>query len=193
MKKVALAALASAALLPLVVSARHVDVTDGNDTKGRFDIKRVETRGGSPYRWRITTWNKWTIKQAWDAGFVLVYLDMFGSDRADYYALVRSNGHELRAALYRDPARKNDYRVRDRLDVAHPSPKVVRVTVPFGDLRRRDSRLFRWRVQTLWTGDECRRVCFDRAPNRTDVAEPGPESSPTIPPASPSIPPKSVS
>ncbi len=31
---------------------------------------------------------------------------------------------------------------------------------------------YRWKVQTMLTGDRCRRVCFDRAPNDTAVTEP---------------------
>ncbi len=184
MKKAALLVLAVAALSPLVAGARHVDVTDGNDTKGRFDIRRVEMGSGPPYKWRTKMWNRWTLKQAWDAGFVLLYLDTFGGERADYYALIRSTGRKVRAVLYRDRERKDDYPVR-RLSASRPSRKGVSVTVPFGDLRRRRSRIFGWRVQTLWTGNKCRRVCFDRAPNRVDVTEPGPQSTPTIPPPVP--------
>ncbi len=184
MKKLALAALATATLVPLAASASHVDVRDANDVKGRFDVRLVQMGNDVPRKWRVKMWSKWTAKQVWDSGFVLVYLDTFGSERADYYALLRSNGKRMVATLHRDRQTKSDYRMKN-LKVSRPSGAVVTVTVPFGDLQRRASGLYRWRVQSLWSGPKCRRICFDRAPNDQDVTEPGPRPTATIPPPPP--------
>ena len=179
-KRFLLVALVASIVLPLVASAHHADVRDRNDTDGRFDIRLVKLNGKHPRTWRIQTWQVWSATRAWDAGFMLVYVDTFGTDRPDYYALVRSYGRGMVAHLYRDHERKRDRRI-SQTRVTRPNRKAVKVAIPFGQLRRRSSRIFRWYAQTLWTGSTCRRVCFDRAPDRGDVTEPG-ATTPSVPP-----------
>ena len=186
MKKLALVALAAAALLPLVATARHTDVRDADDTSGVFDISRAEMARGRTNKWKITTFQKWSTVEVWDRGFFLVYIDTFGTDRPDYYALVRSNGREMLGTLYRDREQKNDYKVRD-LSVRHRKQDVIRVEISFRGLTRRASRLYRWYAESLWSGSECRRFCFDRAPDRGTVVEPGANPTPTLPTPSPTV------
>ena len=167
-----------AVLVPFLATARHVSVRDANDTKGLLDIRRVEMPKGG--HWKVTSWVRWKTETLWDRGFTFVYLDTFGGSRADYYVLVSSNGRKLTGVLHRDPERGNDRRIR-AVRARHPSAKVVTVAIPMDRLRRRDTGLFRWYVLTTMSGDNCRRVCFDRAPDSGSIAEPGPGPTPTVP------------
>lgn len=182
--RVGIVALALTSIVPLIAGARHASVADPNDSRGVLDIRLAEVAGGSPTRWKVTSWSKWKVEPLWDRGFTLVYVDTFGTTRADYYALVGSNGRKLQAGLYRDPSRRRDRRIRD-LRARHPSQKVVNVAIPLQRLRRRDSGVYRWYVLTLLSGDNCRRVCFDRAPDTGAVLEPGPQPTPTLPTPTP--------
>lgn len=167
-----------AVLIPLLATARHASVQDANDTKGLLDIRRVEMpRGG---RWKITSWVRWKTETLWDRGFTFVYLDTFGGSRADYYVLVSSNGRKLTGVLHRDRERGKDRRIR-AVRARHPSAKVVTVAIPMDRLRRRDSGVFTWYVLTAMSGDNCRQVCFDRAPDSGAIPEPGPRPTPTVP------------
>jgi hypothetical protein len=167
-----------AALVPLLATARHAALRDANDTKGVLDIRRVEMTKGA--RWKVTSWIRWKTEDVWDRGFTFVYLDTFGGSRADYYVLVSSNGRKLTGVLHRDPPRGDDRRIRT-VRTRHPNGKVVNVAVPLNRLRRRDGGVFRWYVLTMISGDNCRRFCFDRAPDSGTVAEPGPRPTPTVP------------
>jgi len=183
-KRFALALAAAAVAVPLIASARHVDVVDPADTRGALDISRVKVQGTEKPRWHIVTFDRWTAKQIWDKGFALVYFDAFGDDRFDHYALVRSVGDRMRGTLYRDRVKKRDYTV-GRLEVWRPNRRTVVVKVPLEKLRIGSHRLFyRWYSQTLMTNTNCRRVCFDRAPDQGAIeeptAEPAPSPSPSV-------------
>ena len=180
-------ALAVALVTSLLASARHLDVRDANDTRGVLDIKRAAMAEGKAAKWRIRTWRSWKIAELWDAGFFLVYLDTFGGSRADYYALASSNGRRMIGALYRDRERKRDVRVRS-LRTGHPAGRLLNITVPMGQLRRRDSSIFRWHTLTMFSNKRCKRFCLDRAPNRGWISEPGPAPSPTLPTPTPTVP-----
>lgn len=164
--------------IPLLATARHLTIQDANDTKGILDVRRAEMPGGG--RWKVTSWVRWKTANIWDRGFTFVFLDTFGGSRADYYVLVSSNGRKLTGALHRDRERGNDRMIRS-VRARHPSAKVVNVAIPMDQLRRRDSGAFSWYVLTAMSGDNCRRVCFDRAPDSGAIAEPGPRPTPTVP------------
>lgn len=169
--------------IPLLATARHLSLQDANDTKGLLDIRRVEMPGSG--RWRVMSWVRWKTANIWDRGFTFVYLDTFGRSRADYYVLVSSNGRKLTGALHRDRERGNDRMIRS-VRARHPSAKIVNVAIPMDLLRRRDTGVFRWYVLTAMSGDNCKRVCFDQAPDSGSVLEPGPRPSPTVPTPTPS-------
>ncbi len=187
-KKLALALVAIAALTPLLATARHVTVRDPNDARGLLDLRRAEMVRGSPPKWRLNTYNRWSAAEMWDRGFALVYVDTFGGARADYYALVRSNGGRLVGSLYRDRENKRDARLRS-VRAGHPSGSVINVSIPMSKLRRRDSRVYRWYTLTMFSGKRCKRFCFDRAPDNGTIAEPAPDPAPTTPtlPPTPTI------
>ncbi|MGH2695324.1 MAG: hypothetical protein ACRDJJ_11015 [Actinomycetota bacterium] len=173
------------ALAPLLAGATHLDPDDANDARGPLDVESVRSFGVTRRpSWRVITFAKWTAKRVWDKGFVLVFLDTFGDDRLDYYALVRSNGSRMRARLFRDRRRKRD-RDLGRLRAWRRGRRSVSVRVPFRRLRVGGNRPFyRWQVQTLFTGRRCRRACFDLVPDRGPVLEPlvEPGPSPTVSP-----------
>lgn len=144
---------------------------DPNDTPGKLDVREV--RHGPllnlPRGWTVETFARWTAKQIWDTGFVLVFLDTIGTPADDYYALVRSTGRGLAGSLWRD-----DHRDRQigKLKVSRANRREVTVVVPFRKLKIGDSRTtYRWRVLTIFKSDACSRNCFDRAPNSGSVEE----------------------
>ena len=184
MKKLAVVAIAGFLLLPLLAAARHLDVRDRDDTKGLLDIRRVEVNGGRNLpRWGVFTFPAWSMEDVWDTGFVLVRIDTAGTPRPDYYALVRSNGSDLLAALYRDRQRGRDRRIRS-LKVVKESRRSLSVAIDLSRLKRRNSKTYSWFVQSLFSSGRCPNVCIDRAPDRGKVAEPGsaPRPSPTLSP-----------
>ena len=184
MRKVALVALAALLALPLLASARHLDVRDPDDTRGLLDVRLAEVSGTrNEPRWSVSTFATWSVKDVWDTGFVLVRIDTFGTSRADYYAMVRSNGRDLVAHLFRDFERRRDHRLR-ALQVTRADRRNVTITIDLRRLKRRNSRVYRWFVQTLFSSDNCRDICIDRAPDRGAVSEPGPgpSQSPTLTP-----------
>lgn len=183
--------LAALAAVPLLAWANHQPATDGNDTRGPLDIRRVEVKGKrlNP-KWRVSTFGRWGARSIWDKGFGLIHIDAFGDEHYDHYALVRSNGFALEASLWRDRKKKDDVRA-GKLRVARTNKRSFTVQVPLRRLDMPDARVFyRWYAQTIVVAAGCPRSCFDRAPDDGAVTEfiPQPPPPSTIPPT-PSIPP----
>ena len=182
--------LAALAAIPLLAWANHETTTDGNDTRGPLDVKRVDVKGTrSKPKWRVSTFGRWGPNAIWDKGYALVHLDAFGDEHFDHYALVRSNGFALEATLWRDRKRKDDVRA-GKLHVARTNKRSFTVRVPLRRLDMPESRLFyRWYVQTIVVTGRCPRSCFDRAPDDGAVTEVVPQPPPTTSSPIPSIPP----
>lgn len=144
---------------------------DENDTHGFLDVKEIDSIlvSDEPV-WRVVTLARWSTFEMWDQGFVLVYLDTFGAELPDYYALIRSVGTRLRATLYRNGHKLFALRVwrgsRRSVSIRIPLEKLV-----VGAARR----FYRWRVVTLT--DRCRHTCFDRIPNEGALVQPLPDLS----------------
>ncbi|MDQ3982927.1 MAG: hypothetical protein M3271_09650 [Actinomycetota bacterium] len=190
-----LCALVAAASVPLIASADHTGVRDPNDAKGPFDIRRVDVQGLRRPRYDAVTFPRWTAARIWDRSYALLYFDTFGGEAPDYYVLVRSDGYRMRALLYRDKARKKD-RVLANVKTWRPGRRSFAVRVPLRKMKFPQQRLvYYWWVQTLHTGAECKRVCFDRAPNAQRVTEPVPGAgqSPTPTPSITIVPTPSTS
>lgn len=175
-----------ATLLALVTtfgaSAGHGEVRDTNDTRGRLDVRSVVMDGTTRPTWTVVTWGSWSATDIWDAGFVTINLDTFGTPRADYYILVGSVGTHMFGELWRDRATKRDYRVSG-VKVRRPSRTSLSATIPLGLMRIGERRVaYTWYVETLFTGDRCRQVCFDLVPDQGVVAEPLPGATPTVTP-----------
>ncbi|HEX2057778.1 MAG TPA: hypothetical protein VHI71_05340 [Actinomycetota bacterium] len=182
----ALCALVAAATIPFAASADHIDVTDRNDAKGPFDVRRVKVAGTRKPRYDVVTFPRWTVARVWDRSFGLVYFDTFGGEAPDYYVMVRSDGYRMRGRLYRDKLRKKD-RPLASVKAWRPGRRSFAVRVPLKKMKFPEQRLaYYWWVLTLHTGPKCKQVCFDRAPDTGKVTEPAPGAGQS-PPPSPSI------
>ena len=173
--------MTGASMSTMFARANHQNSRDGNDVKGMLDIRKVQTFGRNKNPgWRIITRSSMTAKAMRDTGFFLVYLDTFGDSRFDYYALVSSKGSKLQGTLWRDPANKRDRRVANlpvwRSDKRSVSLRVRLSKLNMGGKKRID---YRWFVKTLFTGNNCRRVCIDRAPNNDAMTESNGKPSPS--------------
>ncbi|MGH2776780.1 MAG: hypothetical protein ACRDJT_15325 [Actinomycetota bacterium] len=170
-------------LSTLFAKANHQNATDGNDVRGMLDIRKVQTFGRNKNPgWKIITFSRITAREMRDTGFLMVYLDTFDDSRFDYYALVSSNGSRVQGTLWRDPAgNKRDRRV-GKLPAWRPNQRSVSLRVPLSKMNTggKSRTVYRWFVKTLFTGDNCRRVCIDRAPNNALKENNGkPTPSPT--------------
>lgn len=162
------------AAIPFVASADHANLTDPNDTKGPFDVRRVKVAGTRRPRYDVVTFPRWKVARVWDRSYGIVYFDTFGGAAPDYYVMVRSDGYRMRAQLYRDRTRKKD-KILSGVKAWRPSKRSFAVRVPLRRMSLPEQRLvYHWWVLTLHTGTGCRRVCFDRAPDSGRVTEPAP-------------------
>ena len=173
------ALIAALSLVPWLAQASHHDPTDARDTKGLLDVKRVLAEGRERPRWETRTYARWTVQRIWDRGFVFVYLDTFGDQRFDYYALIRGDVDHMTASLWRDRRERRDLEI-GFLDAWRKDKRGVVVRIPLAKMNFPEKRLtYRWRVQTIYTGDSCKRGCFDFVPNSGAIEEPIPGREPT--------------
>ena len=161
---VVLVLVAAVVLAVLPAGAHHTDFTDGNDVKGRFDVRSVEhAHDARPRKWLVTMFGKWTARNTWDAGYVILNLDTLDGPQMDYYAVVRSDGRRMRATVHRDRSRGKDPVVAKPR--AWKSGRSVGFEIPWSKLKVAEFRAdYRWSVQTLWVGGACPATCFDFAP-----------------------------
>jgi hypothetical protein len=180
LKLVAAASIVGAvALGPFFAGAEQDTHKDPNDTRGRLDVKRVEVAGAKRVRYKVFTFRRWKPAEVRDRGFVVVFFDTLGNSRFDYYVFARSNGNQMKGSLWRDRSRKKDYKVAS-LKTWRPSAQSVAIRVSIGQMKWPESRdFYSWRVQTLFSGGECRSVCFDVVPNNGRIAVPRPGATPT--------------
>jgi hypothetical protein len=185
------AAIVTVGLVSLAASAHDTDFNDPNDTPGRLDVSRVRlAHQPGPPRWSVIMFRGWTIREIWDRGYVMVLLDTRFSPATDFYLLVRSTGNALQGTLWEARSVGPDTFL-GTVPVGKPSPRSVSVQVGLWKLTFGPSRrLYRWRVQTLFTSEACPRTCQDRAPNAGPVVQwragmsPTPSPSPSEAPAS---------
>lgn len=145
------------------VSCYVPGISDGNDTPGRADVRRVRSSADQdPPRWKIKTFSAWTPKGMWDAGYFVVFIDTLGGAAPDYHVLAYSVGTKMRGGLYKETADGGETRIGGA-PVKKSGKRGVRVTVPLDKLDR-TRPYFRWNVVTLFTGKGCQNVCFDRVP-----------------------------
>lgn len=175
------ALIAGLSLIPWLAEASHRSPEDGRDTKGLLDIKRVVMEGRERPRWHTRTYATWTVQRIWDRGFVFVYIDTFGDERFDYYALIRGDVDHMTASLWRDRREKKDREI-GLLKAWRKDKRGVVVRIPLSKMNFPEQRLtYRWGVQSIYTGDSCRRGCFDLVPNTGAVEEPIPGREPPTP------------
>ena len=166
------------------LAALVLAVDDPNDTDGLLDVHEVRFRDavGDPPSWTVITFRDWTVREIWDRGYVLLFLDTLGSPRADYYALVRADRNRLLGSLWRD--RTDRDRRLFEVAVRKRGGDGVEVHVPLRRLSVGVHRtVYRWSVTTLFTGGSCHRPCADFAPDASMVEQPLPSASPSISPS----------
>lgn len=174
------AALLTVALIAVVAGAHDTDLLDPNDTGGKLDVRQVRlAHHPLPPVWTVVTFAEWRTAEMWDRGYIMVLLDTSGGERAEYYLLVRSIRSALRGSLWRARIHGPDSNL-GIVPVKRLSPRSVSVQVRLSRLTFGASRsLYRWWVQTVFTGLTCRRTCQDRAPNGQPVLQWRPGMSPS--------------
>jgi len=171
----------AASLSPMFAQATHKDTKDGNDVKGKLDIRAVNTSGQDTNpKWKVITFSRSTAKALQDRGFLLIYFDTFDDSRFDYYALISSNGSVLKGKLWRDRTNRPDRKV-GKVPVWRADKSSVSVRVQLSKLNTggKERLTYRWFIKTLFTGTGCHRVCIDRAPNETAVTDSNGKESPS--------------
>jgi hypothetical protein len=162
------------ALLIVQAEASHVIVNDPNDAKGLLDIRLVKPSGQTTVTFRVDIRARPTTRSLFERGFVLVRFDTRYGENTDYFAVARSNGRRMVGTLFRDFQRQRDRAISAfaawRRNQTSVSVRIPVTSMAFG----RDRDEYRWSVQTLFSGPNCRRVCFDIAPNGSWVLEPLP-------------------
>ena len=153
-------------------AGEHVVVTDGNDTRGRADIKKVRVERDGPRKWKIRTFRGWRVNDFFEKGWFVINLDTIGDRSMDYFVFVRAKRRRLGAAIWRERQNQDDVLVA-HVKARKVTKALMSVKVPFSKLKVGDSRLeYRWYVRSMWSAPKCPRVCFDRAPNRRVISEP---------------------
>ena len=168
----AVAVFAAVALAP-PASAVHTDVRDTEDTKGKLDLRRVEMRQGPPRKWVLKTHDNFEAETIFDKGYLLVYFDTFGTERFDYYVLLRPTRTKIKGSLWKDAKSPNNDVFLSHTRVRKPNNRTVTTTVPFRKMRTPDEQMtYRWHARSIYSGRNCRRVCIDRAPDIGSITEP---------------------
>jgi hypothetical protein len=178
-----LVALVAAIAFALPASANHTRQTDPNDVDGRFDLETVRFDHDTPPppRWTFVTFAGWTVPQVWDRGYLLVELDTLGDEELDYVAVIRSDGRDLDARLFRLRADRRQVEV-DTLASGRDGGRSAWVEVALRKLTIGRSRTsYFWATLSSYTGSACPHTCLDRVPDEGMVEQvlPGVTPSPT--------------
>jgi hypothetical protein len=151
---------------PVVAAAETGTITDGNDVRGRLDI-RSGTQG---MRRRsvvhtISTYGTWTgrLLRFQESRFLFIDFDTKAGPRADRIAVVFFYRRKLRAAMLSGRGRFLGWATASR-----PGSRSVTVRIP---RRLLGTPLgYRWIAASEYTSSTvCPRGCLDRAPNRGTV------------------------
>jgi hypothetical protein len=178
------AAVVTVTLIAVAAGAHHSDLRDRDDTRGKLDVKYVRfAHVGRPPFWTVVTYGEWGTTEMWDRAYITVLLDTQGGAGAEYYLLIRSVRLALEGTLWRARANRPDTYLGSvpvkRLSRRSASVQMGLSRVTFGTSRS----YYRWWVETVFTGDVCRRTCHDRAPSRKPVLQWRPGMSPTPSPS----------
>ena len=170
-------------LVALPALAHHSDQDDPRDTQGRLDVRDLAFDHHPDLRWTFTTYRSWTIAQLWDHGTFVVQLDTKGDDEPDYLVVVRSDGHDVVAELYRVRPDRSQVHL-GALEAGKSSGRVAWVKVALDQITIGKSRsAYYWSVITTFTSDTCPRTCLDRVPDEGQVEQllvsPTPTPTPT--------------
>ena len=170
-----------AAIIAITASAA-VSVSDGNDVRGRLDLKSVEAAGRTTFiQVTITTWDGWRPRLL--AGKpnrpgrnrLTVLYDVNGDKRADFRGRVIYAGGRLSLWL---SGRGSQF---DAVGVHRPNRRTVTFTHPVDVLLKARAA---HDIFVAVTSKTCRTSCSDRAPNgRRWLTVPVGAAPPPPPPA----------
>jgi hypothetical protein len=151
---------------PVVAAAETRTITDGNDVRGRLDIRSATqgTRRRSVVH-TISTYGTWSgrLLRFQESRFLFIDFDTKAGPRADRIVVVFFYRGKLRAAVLSGRGRFIGWATAVR-----PGSRSVTVRIP---RRLLGSPLgYRWIAASEYTSSTvCRRSCLDRAPNRGTV------------------------
>jgi hypothetical protein len=189
MRRVVAAIGAAAAIgglaLTMPAAATHTNQTDPNDTRGTLDARAVRFTHGEAPRWQVRTFARWTVNEIWDHGYLVVQLDTRADEAIDHLLLVRSDGRDLVATLYR--VRTDGRQIAlgpvesDKAGGRGAWVQVALHKLTIGS----DRTSYSWTVLTSFTGGGCPRTCLDRVPDSGMIEQllPGITPSPTSSPS----------
>jgi hypothetical protein len=121
------------------------------------------------------------VAEVWDRGYLLIELDTLGDEEPDYVAVIRSDGRDLDARLFRLRADGRQVEV-DTLATGKDGGRSVWVAVALRKLTFGRSRTsYFWAALSSYTGSACPHTCLDRVPDEGMVEQilPGVTPSPT--------------
>ena len=178
----------SAILAAVPALANHTTQPDGRDTRGLLDVAEIRfDHFPGPLEWTFVTFRGWTLDRLWDHGYLLVRLDTRGDDDPDYLAMVRSDGRDLVAELFR--IRRDGRQVAlGLLESRKDSQRVTSVQVPMDAIEIGKGRTsYWWSATTAFVSSVCPKTCLDRVPDEGRVEQvlptPSPSPSPTPSPS----------
>jgi hypothetical protein len=170
-------------VLALPAMANHTSQHDPNDTDGRLDLRTVRFDHERPLVWTFITIAEWRPRQIFDRGYFVVELDTRDDEAIDYFIVLRSTGREMAATLHRIQGDGTQAEIAT-LDSGKDGGRSAWVALALRRIvigARRTS--YFWAATSLYTGEPCRRTCFDRAPDDGMVDQPLEEPSPSPSPS----------
>jgi hypothetical protein len=182
MKRVALAGVGLALITSLAIPAmaRHTDQPDPNDTDGRLDLREVRLdHYPGPPRWTAISFQRWSIEQLWDRGYVIVELDTRGDEAVDHLLVAGSDGEVIVAHLYR--VRRDGTQVElGTIDAGKEGSRSLAISVALHKLSIGSNRTaYYWAVLSSFVGSACPQTCLDRVPDQGMVEQLLPGVTPT--------------
>lgn len=169
----------------LPASANHTGQNDGNDTRGRLDLRAVRfDHPPGPLEWTFITFQEWSPARLFDRGFLVVELETRGDEAIDHLVVVRSEGRELVGTLFRIRSDGSQVEVA-RVKAGKGGKRTAWVSFALRKLSIGRSRTsYFWAAASTFTGAACPRTCVDRAPDEGMVeqelpAAPSPSPSPS--------------
>jgi hypothetical protein len=162
-------AAAIALIGPAVARANIDPISDGDDTRGRLDIKTVTTpvfQGGNNLAnavHTITTYGRWRSRVLKGANAFEIFYNTDGDRRWERIAVAFYAAGRLRGALLNGSGK-----FLSEADVERPNKRSVTIGLSPRQLGRPAG--YRWAAFSVFKNARaCSKVCVDRAPNKGRV------------------------
>ncbi len=158
-------------LVPLAVSANERRLSDGNDTRGPLDIKRMSHgHAGDGKLWhKVVMHGRWGVRDLRGTDEIRFHITKDREDRFDeVHASVAVKDGELRAWIF-PYTEGSDYAAvgpSTRIRLVRPDARSVKIVFDESWVQNRRDR-YAWSVGSDYRDRDsahCRRSCFDYAP-----------------------------